>query len=375
MKFTIMSGELAAAVAWVSHALPRRAAAVPVLNGILLHAGDFGGGECLQLSAFDYDTSRRISVELDAPIDDGRALLPGRLLGDVVKMFPKGELVDVAVDDSEAVIRCGRSEYVLTLMPVDDYPSLPKTPAAVGAVESKLFAAGVAQAASAAGTDDTLPMLTGVRWEIGEDGLIHLAATDRYRMTWRTLSWTPAIDDAPSEVGVLVPAKVLADVARGLPDGPVQVAFDGGLAAFTADGRTVTVRLLDGAFPDFRSHFAKQANAGTAASFDAGALAKAVKRVAVMAERSAPVRLTFTQDGVLIEAGGGDVGRGSEQADCELDGGDITIAFNPPFLLAALNAFAGPVQLRMNTATTPAVLSVPGDESYRHLIMPIRLPQ
>lgn len=368
MKFAILAGELAAAVGWVSHALPKRAA-VPVLNGILLEAGDDG----IELSAFDYDTSRQAAVELDAPIDPGKVLVPGRVLAEVVKTFPKGELVDVAADDREIVLRCGKGVYGILLMPVDDFPSLPKTPAAAGSVESKTFAQAVAQAASAASGDDTMPMLTGVRWEVGEDGLIHLAATDRYRMTWRTLSWTPAIDGDPAAMTALIPGKVLADVARGLPDGDVQVGFDGGLAAFTADGRTVTVRLLDDQFPPFRSHFAKTEKASHIATVDTAGLAKAVKRVALMAERNTAIQLSFSQDGVLIEAGGGDVGRASEQADCGLHGDDITIAFDPGKLTAALGSFgAGPAELRMTSPTTPCVFQRDGDDTYRHLIMPIR---
>ncbi|MFB4276071.1 DNA polymerase III subunit beta [Nonomuraea sp. MTCD27] len=367
MKFTIMSGDLAETVGWVAHALPKRAA-TPVLLGILLDAGDDG----VTFSAFDYDTSRQAAVELDAPVDPGKILVPGRLVADIVKVFPKGELVDVAADDREVTIRCGKAEYALPLMPVDDFPTLPKPSAAIGSVASKTLADAVAKAISAAGKDDTLPMLTGLYLEVG-DGLIDLAATDRYRMTWRTVEWTAAVD-APAELKALIPAKIVHDVARGLPAGTsVEVGVNAGLAAFTCDGRVTTVRLLDGGFPPFRDHFAKQADAKIVAEFDAGALSKVVKRVALMAERSAPVRLSFTQDGVLVEAGGADVGRGSEQADCTLDGEDITIAFNPPFLSTALATFAGPVQLRMTKPTSPAVLSTPGDDSYRHLIMPIRL--
>ncbi|MEU7743362.1 DNA polymerase III subunit beta [Nonomuraea sp. NPDC049158] len=370
MKFTIMAGELADAVGWVCHALPKRPV-TPVLNGILLQTGELSEGEGLQVSAFDYDTSRKADVELEAPIEAGRALLPGRILAEVAKTLPKGEPVDVAVDDKQAVIRCGRSEFTLPLMPVDDFPALPEPPATVGSLASKMLADAIAQVAVAAGTDPTIPNLTGVRLEVG-DGLIDLAATNRYRMTWRTMAWSPVLD-APAELKVLIPAQTLADIARSLPQhAHVQVGLSKQLAAFVSAGRCATVRLLDPEFCNFRSLM--QAEASIVAEFDASALAAVVKRVAVLAEPSTPVRLSFTQHTMLVEAGNADSGRGSETADCTLDGADIQIAFNPPFLLDALNVFGGgAVQLRMADPVKPALLGRDGDDDYRHLIMPIRL--
>lgn len=368
MKFTIMARELADAVGWVSHALPKRPM-VPVLAGILLEAGDDG----VTLAAFDYDTSRRIAVELDAPIEPGKALLPGRVLVELVKALPKGELVDVAADDTEVTIRCGKAEFALPLIPVDDFPNLPKPPVTVGSIHSKMLVHAVAQVAIAAGKDDSLPMLTGVRIEAG-DGLIHLATTDRYRLTWRTVAWTPALD-GPEEVKALIPARVLADIVRGFPDGDVQVALDDGLACFSGDGRTTTVRLLDDQFIKFRDIFAKAVEETRfTAEVDSGDLAKAVKRVALLAERSSPARLSFGQGKVLVEAGGGDTGRASEPVDCKLDGDDVQVAFDPGKLLDALNAFGGgPVRIRMVGPGKAALFARPDDSTYRHLVMSIRL--
>lgn len=364
MKFTIMAGELADAVGWVSHALPKRTP-TPVLAGVLLEAGDDG----VTFSAFDYETSRCLSVELDAPIDPGRALLPGRLLGDVAKALPKNELVDVAVEDREVVIRCGPSKYGLPLMPVDDYPSLPKTPAEVGTVDSKALADAVAHVVASAGRDNTLPMLTCVRVDIG-DGCIDLATTDRYRIAWRTnLAWEPALDAGSH--GLMIPARTLHDIARSLPTGPVQIGISNGLAAFTADGRTTTIRLLDDQFIDYKARM--KVDAKVTAEVDADALVKVVKRVALMAERHTPVRLSFTQDGVLVEAGGVDVGRAAEQVDCTLNGDDIMVAFMPQYLLDGIQSAGGTAKLEMETSTKPVMITGSGDVGLRYLVVPIRL--
>lgn len=372
MKFTIMAGELADTVGWAAHALPKKTYA-PVLNGLLIEADN---GEII-LSAFDYDTSRQASIDVDAAVTPGRILVPGRLLADVVKALPKGEIVDFSADDQEATIRCGRSEYVIPLMPVDDYPSLPKPPAPIGAVEPKLFAAAVAQTAVAAGNDPVVPMLNGVFLEVG-DGLMHLAATDRYRITWRKFGWTPALDAA--EVKALIPAKVLGDVVRGLPDEAVHICVGDGLAAFIAGSRTTTVRLIDEEFITIPSKFeAVEKNTPVTVTFDAGELAKVVKRVALMTSRSSSVRLSFTQDGVLVEAGDRSLaGLASEQADCLLDGDDIQVAFTVGYLLDMLGAFGGSVQMRapkLQPFEAKAVVFRRGqdDDDYRHMLMPVRI--
>ncbi|MBF8187356.1 DNA polymerase III subunit beta [Nonomuraea sp. K274] len=368
MKFTIMAGELADAVGWASHALPKRAP-VPVLGGILIEAGDDG----VELSAYDYDTSRRIAVELDAPAVAGRVLLPGRTLCEVVKAFPKNGLVDVAVDDREAVLRCGRSEYGLPLMPVDDFPTLPKVPELVGAVDSKALADAVAHVVASAGKDNTLPMLTCVRVDVG-DGCIDLAATDRYRIAWRTnLPWEPALDAGGH--GLMIPARALHDIARSLPDGQVQVGIGGGLAAFTSEGRTTTIGLLDDQFIDYKARMKVDAkvDAKVTAEVDADVLVKVVKRVALVAERHASVRLSFTQGGVLVEAGGADAGRAAEHVDCTLDGDDIRVGFTPQYLLDGLQAVGGVAKLEMETSTKPVMITGSGDAGLRYLVVPIRL--
>lgn len=371
MKFTIMSGDFLNEVAWAAHALPKRAY-TPVLNGILIEADN----DAVTFSAFDYDASRRTVVELDAPIDPGRVLVPGRLLVDVTKALPKGELVDVAADDRETVIRCGRSEYVIPLMPIDDYPALPQPPDVVGSVSSKMLGYAVAATAVAAGTDPVVPMLTGVHLE-ASDGLINLSATDRYRIAWRTISWSPALDT--EKVEAHIPAKVLADIARGLPDTTVQVCVDDKLAAFVAANRTTTIRLLDEEFIDVPAKFAGlEKTTKVVAAFDADELAKVVKRVSLMATRSAPVRLSFGQGSVLVEAGDRSEGRASEQMDCQLDGDDIQVAFTVSYLLDVLGAFGGPVQLHAPTikdfGAKPVQFRRGTDhDDYRHMLMPVRL--
>src|SRR5262249_53654750 len=210
MKFRVERDALADAVAWTARALPPRPA-VPVLAGLLLETDGTG----LSVSGFDYEVSTQVTLDVHASTA-GRALVSGRLLADISKALPPHP-VEVAVEGARVTIACGSARFTLPTMPAEDYPTLPAMPRAAGTVESEAFAHAVAQVAIAAGRDDTLPMLTGVRLEIDGDR-ITLAATDRYRLAARELAWKPE-QDGISQVA-LVPARTLDATAKTLTGGP-----------------------------------------------------------------------------------------------------------------------------------------------------------
>src|SRR3712207_351930 len=152
-----------------------------------------------------------------------KALVSGRLLADICRSLPS-KPVTMAIDGAKVVLTCGQAKFTLQTMPVDEYPSLPAMPESTGTVSSDLFAQAVAQAVTAAGRDDMLPVLTGVRIEIVGDQ-ISLLATDRFRLSLRELGWNPGTTDA--EANALVPARVLADTAKSFTGSDVQIALSG----------------------------------------------------------------------------------------------------------------------------------------------------
>jgi DNA polymerase-3 subunit beta len=157
---------------------------VPVLAGLLLKAQQ----GTLSLSGFDYEVSARVEVEADVE-DEGTVLVSGRLLADISRALPNRP-VEISTEGVRVNVVCGSSRFTLHTLPVDEYPSLPAMPSASGSVPGDVFAAAVAQVAVAAGRDDTLPVLTGVRIEI-EGDTVTLAATDRYRFAVREFMWKP----------------------------------------------------------------------------------------------------------------------------------------------------------------------------------------
>lgn len=374
VKIRVERDVLAEAVAWAARSLPARPPA-PVLAGLLLKSEE---GQ-LSLSSFDYEVSARVSVDAEVE-EEGTVLVSGRLLADICRALPNRP-VEISTDGVRATVVCGSSRFTLHTLPVEEYPALPQMPGATGTVPGEVFASAAAQVAIAAGRDDTLPVLTGVRIEI-EGDTVTLASTDRYRFAVREFLWKPENPEASAVA--LVPAKTLLDTAKALTSGDsVILALSGsgageGLIGFEGAGRRTTTRLLEGDLPKYRSLFPTEFN--SIAVIETAPFVEAVKRVALVAERNTPVRLSFEQGVLILEAGSSDDAQAVERVDANLEGDDVSIAFNPTFLLDGLSAIDSPVaQLSFTTSTKPALLSgkpaldAEADEAYKYLIMPVRL--
>lgn len=373
MKLRVERDVLADSVAWAARTLPSRPS-LPVLAGLVLTATDGG----LQLSSFDYEVSGRVDIAADVATE-GTSLVSGRLLADIARSLPPAP-VTIESEGTRISITCGRSSFTLPTLPVEDYPQLPVMPTTSGSVGGAAFAAAVAQVAIAAGRDDTLPTLTGIRMEI-EGSSIVLAATDRYRLAVREFSWDPQVPAMSAHA--LVPARTLADTAKSLADvDEVIIALSSGgagegLIGFEGHGRRTTTRLLDGEFPKYRSLLPTESSA--IANVETAMLMDAVKRVALVAERNTPVRLAFEGSELTLRAGAGDDAQAVEVLESTLEGDAIDIAFNPAYLLDGLAAVGATVtRFSFTQATRPAVLTgVDGDQKslddYKYLLMPVRL--
>ncbi|MFV2102184.1 DNA polymerase III subunit beta [Micromonospora sp. LOL_024] len=375
MKFRVERDALAEAVAWTAKSLPNRPS-VPVLAGVMLRVTDGS----LQVSGFDYEVSSQVAVEVQGDAD-GAALVSGRLLAEITKALP-AKPVDIAAVGAHLELVCGSARFTLPTMPVEDYPTLPEMPASAGTIDAAAFAAAVAQVAIAASRDETLPMMTGVRVEISGNSLAMLA-TDRYRLALREMEWTP--DDPKISLNALVPARTLNDTAKALGPlgGQVVLALSQGSAGegmigFSGGTRRTTSRLLDGAnYPPVRSLFPATHNAE--ARVPVSTLIEVVKRVALVAERATPVLLSFSADGLVVEAGGTEEARASEAMEATFSGEPVTIGFNPQYLIDGLaNLGTQFAVLHFVDAFKPAVISPAGEDGeliggYRYLIMPIRV--
>jgi DNA polymerase-3 subunit beta len=352
---------------------------VPVLTGLLLEAEAEG---ILRLSSFDYEISARIEAPAEV-LDGGTVLVSGKLLAEICRSLP-ARPVDLTTDGSRVSLVCGASRFTLLTMPVEDYPTLPAMPDGSGTVAGDLFSQAVAQVSVAASREDSPPMLAGVRMEIEGDALT-LLATDRYRLAMRTLAWRPSSPDASAVA--LVRARTLSEVSKALgAGGDVTLALSGagdnGLIGFEAGGRRTTSLLMDGEYPRVRSLF--PAESPTFAVLEVQALIEAVRRVSLVVERHTAVRLSFTEGALTLEGGQGEDAQASEAIEAVLTGEELSIGFNPQYLLDGLAALNTPfVKLSLTAPNKPAVItgrSAPSsdgegvdDDAYRYLLMPMRL--
>jgi DNA polymerase-3 subunit beta len=415
MELTAAHDAFADAVAWAARSLPARPTSA-VLGGISLRAesGDAGQDTSqdasrpgrLTVSGFDYETSATASAAARVG-SGGSVLVSGRLLAEIARALPCAD-VSVKVLGSKVLIACGGYQYTLQSMPADDYPRLPALPATVGHVAGDLLAAAVAQVGVAAGRDDSLPFLTGVRVELGADTL-RFVATDRYRLAVREIPWVRESAGAVADAGAgarlgsdgvggvaLVPGRVLHEVTRSLASADrvdIALAADGaasdgpGLIGFSATDRESTARLLDGEFIKYERIF-PAAYSGHAV-IETAPLIQAVKAIALVADRTAPLRLAFSPGRVRVEASSGDAAEATVTLDASFagtrDADEFALAANSGYLLDGLSALQAPyAQLSFTTATKPAVLvgrlssvASPSDPAapelgYRYLFLPLR---
>lgn len=372
VKFRVERDVLAEAVTWTARSLPIRPPAA-VLSGIRIEAQSSG---TVTLSTFDYEVSARSNIPAEVE-EAGTILVSGKLLAEISRALP-AKPIDFTLDGTKVIVKCGTSRFSLLTMPVEEYPQLPEVAVAAGTVDSTEFAAAIQQVSIAAGKDETLPLLTGVKVEIDGDR-VTLLATDRYRLAQRQFTWTPATVGAERQA--LVRARTLTEVARALTSGgdiDVEFSESGDIIGFEAGGRRATSLLVDGDYPPVRRLFPESTTTQTVTP--TAAFIEAAKRVSLVAERNTPIRLTFSEGQVLLEAGQGDDAQAVEVVESTINGEDITTAFNPAYLLDGLNVLDTDfVRLSFTHGSKPAVLtgqeSLEGDDQsdiFKYLLMPIR---
>lgn len=372
MKFVVDSATLADSVSWVSRSLSTRPIMTALLGIVIDASSD------VTLSASDLETSARSSFSAEIK-EKGRVLVPGRLLAEISRALPN-KPVSFTLDGNRVLVTAGSAKFTLPTLPINEYPNLPKMPETSGQIASDVFATAINQVAVAAGRDDSLPTLTGIHVDINKE-TITLAATDRYRLAVREINWTP--NNPEETTTALLRARTLADAARTISS-TKNISFavapntsNERLIGFTTEQKSMTSRQLDGTFPPYR-HLLPSESIATAV-VDVATLLDSVRRVALVTDKTVPLRLKFANNSLQLEAGAGDDAQATEEIQISYSGEPIDIAFNPTFLADGLNALGTTyVNIAFTGSNKPAVLSGKNkadgeiDGSYRYLLMPMR---
>lgn len=377
VKFQVNRDVFSEAVSFAVKLLPQRTT-LPILSGVLIQANADG----LVLSSFDYEVSSQTEIQADVE-EPGTVLVSGRLLAEIAGRLPNAP-VRVSTEESRISVSCGSASFTLLSMPVEEYPSIPEIGEQSGVVPAEEFAAAVAQVAVAASRDDVTPVITGVQLEVRENNL-SLVATDRYRVAVRELDWDGGGVASEESVTALVPARTLQEVGKTFGhSGTISVSItsrdDRELIAFSAEKKTVTSLLIKGNFPPVRRLFPETVD--NFAVVNTAELIEATRRVALVLEREAALRYSFTADGLTLEAIGSEQAQASESIDAILTGDDTVVSLKPQFLLDGLGAVhsefvrvsftktenpnkPGPVLITSQSSRDQA-----GADSYRYLLQP-----
>jgi len=372
MKFVVDREPLIDAVNWVARSLSSRPIQTALL-GLKLEVADK-----ITLTGSDLETSTKTVLTADIS-EKGTVLVPGRLLAEIARSLP-AKPISFVLDGSRVLVTAGSAKFTLPTLPVNEYPTLPGLPDTAGEIDSDTFATAVNQVAIAAGKDDSLPTLTGVHIEINKN-TITLAATDRYRLAVKEISWQPR--DSEIETATLIRARTLSDAAKSLVASK-KVTFalsatntNEKLVGFVSDEKTMTSRTLDGTFPPFRHLLPSESTAE--AVIEVAPLLDSVRRVALVTDKTVPLRLSFSKGNLRLEAGAGDDAQATENLDISYTGEEINIAFNPTFLTDGLQAINSQfVHIAFTGDKKPAVLAGRSEAdgatntSYKYLLMPMR---
>lgn len=369
MKLRAERSEFAEAVSWATRTVGARVT-LPALSGVLLDA-DEGKLTC---RATDLEVSAEISipVQIDQP---GKVLLPGRLLSQLVARFPDAP-VQITGEPDRVEITCGRATFHVRGMQVDDFPTLagPADDAPRGLMKADAFARLVAQVARAASNDEGRPVLTGVNLD-ASDGRLSAAATDSYRLAVRSVAWEDAVDGT-----ALVPSRSLQEAAKAASEvgGSVTIVLEDGQVSFLFGDRRLTTKLIEGTFPNVGALLPDSHD--TSVVVERAPLVEALQRVSIVAmgQANTPVSLTFGDGSVDLQATNQEMGDAAESLPAEIDGEGLTIAFNPTFLLAGLEATGTErIRVELRDGLKPAVLKPHDDDGQvddlTYLLMPMRV--
>jgi DNA polymerase-3 subunit beta len=367
MKLSIPRDTFLAALQVVGRAVSSRAA-IPSLGGVKLTTAS---GQ-LTLSATDTELGLTMTVSELAIETDGTLLLPGRLLGDVVRNLPGGEVrLALRPEQGDVELTAGSARFHLRTLSAEDFPRLPEFEGEVATLPAGPLAATIDLVARAASRDEVRPILTGVLLH-AEGATLTMVATDSYRLSVKHTELEQAL---PEPIEANVPARALRELARIIAqEGPddVSISLARNQAVFQAGSVVLFSRLIEGQFPSWRQLIPESFEHEV--RLPRGELVEVARRVSQLAQRNAPLRFAFAEGELTVAAETPEVGDASEALPAPYSGEPLEIAFNPQFLIEGLESVEGDeLAIKLSSPLRPGLLQPVGREDFSYLVMPIRL--
>jgi DNA polymerase-3 subunit beta len=339
---------------------------IQVLSGVLIEARD----EAIVLSATDMEIS--IRAPLAGRVEQvGSLVVPARLATDIARSLPTGDVVmEQRPGETQVEIRAGESLFNLHSLPAVDFPQLPAFSGEGFSVSKSAFIETVDRVAPAASRDETRPVLTGVLIHFAKNS-VRMVATDSYRLSVKE---TPVQSSVSGTLQAIVPARTLLELSRiatAVADETITILPTENQMLFQVGGISLVSRLIDGQFPNYKQLIPDTFDYEVAVDHDE--LLEAIRRIGLLAQKNAPLRLHFSSNNLTVSAESQDVGKAHEAMPVQYSGDDLEIGFNPEFLEAGVASVKeSPVYLRFISPLRPGLVKGAGDD-FLYLVMPIRL--
>ncbi len=367
MNFSISRDSLLAGLQLAGRAVSSRAS-VPALSGIELNAHD---GE-LTIRATDMEIGLTVRLSDVTVNTEGVVLLPGRLIGDVVRSLPPGEVsIAIRSEERDVELTAGAARFHLRTLPTEDFPRFPELDERRASLPAKPLAETIDRVARAASRDEVRPILTGVLFQT-EGTTLTMVATDSYRLSVKHTELESAL---PEAIEVNVPARALRELARIIAqEAPDEVAMSlaRNQAVFQAGSVVLFSRLIEGQFPSWRQLIPESFEQEV--RLPRGELLDVARRISQLAQRNAPLRFAFAESELTIAASTPEVGDASESLPAPYSGEPLEIAFNPQFLIEGLESLEDDeLVMKLSSPLRPGLLEPVGREDFSYLVMPIRL--
>ena len=364
MKISCEKMILQSAIATAARAVSPRSS-LPVLEGILFQAE----GQSLKLTG--YDLKKAVYTSVDATVQEtGAAVINAKLIYDIVRAMPDG-MVNIAVAENTAQVRCGKAEYNIPVMKATDFPELPEFEEDKSfSMEQGLLKEMINETIFAVSDSESRPVYMGTLFKL-EEGVLTMVSVDGYRLALRKEAVAGADVDS-----FIVPGSALADVERicGDTDEKITVSISAKHVFFEIGETSLISRRLEGEFLNYKSAIPEKFRYEV--TVDRQELLRTVGRVALIVDDKTriPIRLTFA-DGVVNVRCATVLGSGVDSCICEGNGGGIEIGFNHKYISDALKAApADEIRICLNTGSAPCVIRpADGSEDFTYLVLPVRL--
>jgi DNA polymerase-3 subunit beta len=342
--------------------------AIQALSGVQLAAA----GEACELRATDMDVGLRVPLEAEIT-RDGVVVLPARLLLDVIRSLPADRVsMELRPAEQDVEIVSGNATFHIRTLRTEDFPPFPEPdPDTAIALPAEAFVSTALKVAGSASRDETRPVLTGILVSASERDL-RMVATDSYRLSVKETTLEAPLSRA---FEVNVPARALQELARVAAHGEEQelsVSVRQNQVLFVLGRVILSSRLIDGQFPNYRQLLPESFEHELRVA--GNELTDVVRRMSLLAQKNAPLRLAFQPGELTVSAQTPDVGEARESLPVAFAGEALEIGFNPEFLRAGLEAIEeGDVMLKLISPLRPGLIEAADGSGFQYLIMPIRL--